>query len=41
MLRIHFACMTTAIIASAVTASAQAQQSCAALRTTKVTDNVY
>ncbi len=42
MLRIHFAVRTTAIIASALTASAQAQQSAAPpFATTKVTDNVY
>ena len=42
MLRVRFAGMTTAIIASALAATAQAQQPAAPpFATTKVTDNVY
>ena len=42
MLRIHFASMTTAIIASMLSATAQAQQPAAPpFATTKVTENVY
>jgi glyoxylase-like metal-dependent hydrolase (beta-lactamase superfamily II) len=42
MLRIHFAGMTAAIIASALAATAQAQQPAPPpFATTKVTDNVY
>jgi len=42
MLRIHFAGMITTVIASALTAPAQAQQPAPPpFATTKVTDNVY